>query len=200
MAYHLLTYFGSQFLEGEPRTIGWRIDERIPFRPGFVYIYCTWFPLLFIVPFLLNTYNSTLCCRYFIAMVLDLTISVVIYLLMPTTFQRPALTGKGLTQFAMRMVYGANHRFLNCAPSLHCSASLLFAMAVAYCTSMPPVLRIGIFLLALAIVASTVLVKQHVLVDVLTAIPTALFCWHIPAAFRLVPVVEAWIATWPAGA
>ena len=192
--FHIVTYFGSQFLEGEPRTVGWKIDDSIPFLPGFVYIYCSWFPLLLLVPLLLNVYDSALCGRYFAAMVFDLTISTVIYLLMPTTFERPEITAKGLTGFAMRTVYGANHRFLNCAPSLHCSAAMLFAICMAYCTAMPFALRGILFLLSLGIVASTVLVKQHVLVDVLTAIPTIALCWVLSGLPCITALIEKLLA------
>ena len=192
--FHLVTYFGSQFLEGEPRTVGWKIDARIPFCPGFVYIYCSWFPLLFFVPVLLNVYDCALCIRYFAAMVFDLAISTAIYLLVPTTFERPEITAKGLTGFAMRTVYGANHRFLNCAPSLHCSAAMLFAICMVCCGAMPFVLRGILFLLSLGIVASTVLVKQHVLVDVLTAIPTIAVCWLLSGLPCITALIEKLIA------
>ena len=192
--FHLVTYFGSQFLEGEPRTVGWKIDARIPFCPGFVYIYCSWFPLLFFVPVLLNVYDSALCGRYFAAMVFDLAVSTVIYLLVPTTFDRPEITAKGLTGFAIRKVYGANHRFLNCAPSLHCSAAMLFAICMVCCGAMPFVLRGILFLLSLGIVASTVLVKQHVLVDVLTAIPTIAVCWVLSGLPCITALIEKLIA------
>ena len=38
MVFHLVTYFGSQYLEGEPHTVGGALDERIPFHPGWMYI------------------------------------------------------------------------------------------------------------------------------------------------------------------
>mgnify|MGYP002466433545 FL=1 len=46
MVFHLVTYFGSQYLEGEPHTVGGALDERIPFHPGWIYIYSSWFVLL----------------------------------------------------------------------------------------------------------------------------------------------------------
>ena len=53
MVFHLVTYFGSQYLEGEPHTVGGALDERIPFHPGWIYIYSSWFVLLLGVPALL---------------------------------------------------------------------------------------------------------------------------------------------------
>ena len=53
MALHLFLYFGSQYWEGEPHTVGCRLDERIPVVPGFIYIYCSWFLMLVLVPLVL---------------------------------------------------------------------------------------------------------------------------------------------------
>lgn len=188
IAYHIITYFGSQFIEGSPHTVGWAIDNHIPFYPGFIYVYCSWFILLFIVPFVLNKFDTTSCYQYFIANIFDLTISTIVFLLFPTTFQRPTLSGKGLTYFFMRKVYGANHRFLNCAPSVHCSISFLFIIVMLRSTIIPPIIRIPVILLSFGIVISTMLVKQHVLLDVLTAIPVALISWLLSGLINITKI------------
>lgn len=129
MVFHLVTYFGSQYLEGEPHTVGGALDERIPFHPGWIYIYSSWFVLLLGVPALLNIVAPELCLKYMLAHSIDQLLSNIIYLIYPTTFERPVPPKKGLTGFVIGTVYGANHRFLNCAPSVHCSVSFLFAFA-----------------------------------------------------------------------
>lgn len=177
LAFHLFCYYGSQFVEGEPCVVGWKIDQKIPFVPGMIYIYSSWFALLFLIPLLLFRHDTMFCLRYFLAYVLDHVISTVAYLIWPTTFQRPEAGGKGLTLLVMKTVYSANHRFLNCAPSMHCTIAFLFLFAAVGCPGLVLALRIVIVILSLLIVASTVLVKQHVLLDVITAVPVALLCW-----------------------
>lgn len=177
MAIHLICYFGSQYLEGKPHAVGWKIDEKIPFVPELVYVYCSWFVLLFLVPFLLSRVDAALCMRFLIAYVLDHFISTACYLIYPTTFQRPAPAGRGLTLFGIKKVYSSNHRFLNCAPSMHCSGSFIILFAAVACSAFPLALQVFLAALCLAIVVSTLLVKQHVLVDVITAVPTAVVCW-----------------------
>ena len=139
MVFHLVLYFGSQYLEGEPHTVGGALDERIPFRPGWIYVYSSWFVLLLGVPLLLNVVAPELSLKY--------------------------------------TVYGANHRFLNCAPSVHCSVSFLFAFAALAAPVLPLWVRLLIIAWSLAIVASTMLVKQHMVIDAVTALPTAVVCW-----------------------
>lgn len=113
MVFHLVTYFGSQYLEGEPHTVGGSLDERIPFHPGWIYIYSSWFVLLLGVPALLNIVAPELCLKYMLAHSIDQLLSNIIYLIYPTTFERPVPPKKGLTGFVIGTVYGANHRFLN---------------------------------------------------------------------------------------
>ena len=185
LAWHQILYFGSQYLEGEPRTVGWPIDRKIPFVPGFVYVYCSWFFLLALVPGLLFLHDTALCARYFAANVLDLTVSTAAFVPGPTAFQRPALRVAVLTGGGPRTVYRCNHRFLNCAPSVHCSLSFLFLFSMLACPAVPAGARLGIGLLSLLIVCATMLVKQHVLLDAITALPTALACWFAAELFPL---------------
>ena len=177
MVFHLVTYFGSQYLEGEPHTVGGALDERIPFHPGWIYIYSSWFVLLLGVPALLNIVAPELCLKYMLAHSIDQLLSNIIYLIYPTTFERPVPPKKGLTGFVIGTVYGANHRFLNCAPSVHCSVSFLFAFAALAAPMLPLWLRLVIVVWSLAIVASTMLVKQHMVIDAVTALPAAAVCW-----------------------
>ena len=179
MTLHLFLYFGSQYWEGEPHTVGWRLDERIPVVPGFIYIYCSWFLMLVLVPLALYRADPVTALRYLLADVFDQFISFAVFMLYPTTFDRPAPAGKGLTHLLFRIVYGANHRFLNCIPSVHCSASMLFILAALRCPLLPGWQLAAIAIMALLIIVSTVLVKQHMLIDVLTAVPTAVLAWWL---------------------
>ena len=161
MVFHLVTYFGSQYLEGEPNTVGGSLDERIPFHPGWIYIYSSWFVLLLGVPALLNIVAPELCLKYMLAHSIDQLLSNIIYLIYPTTFERPVPPKKGLTGFVIGTVYGANHRFLNCAPSVHCSVSFLFAFAALAAPMLPLWLRLVIVVWSLAIVAARQAAHGH---------------------------------------
>ena len=129
------------------------------------------------VPALLNIVAPELCLKYMLAHSIDQLLSNIIYLIYPTTFERPVPPKKGLTGFVIGTVYGANHRFLNCAPSVHCSVSFLFAFAALAAPMLPLWLRLVIVVWSLAIVASTMLVKQHMVIDAVTALPAAAVCW-----------------------
>jgi len=80
MALHLFLYFGSQYWEGEPHTVGWRLDERIPVVPGFIYIYCSWFLMLVLVPLALYRADPVTALRYLLADVFDQFISFAVFM------------------------------------------------------------------------------------------------------------------------
>ena len=138
MVFHLVTYFGSQYLEGEPHTVGGSLDERIPFHPGWIYIYSSWFVLLLGVPALLNIVAPELCLKYMLAHSIDQLLSNIIYLIYPTTFERPVPPKKGLTGFVIGTVYGAplsqlraERALLGVVPLRICRARRAHAAAVA---------------------------------------------------------------------
>ena len=190
IAYHLILYYGVQYLEGKPRTVGWAVDQKIPYRPGFIYIYCSWFVALAAVPALLYLFSAETFVRYCIAYALNLTVSDLIFLFVPTTFTRPDAPQKGLTGFAVRTVYGANHRFLNCAPSVHCSMAMQMMLCALACPGCPGILKAAVSVWGALIVVSTLFVKQHVLLDALTAIPVALACWGASYLFNVPNLVQ----------
>lgn len=183
IGYHLLTYFGVQYLEGEPRTVGWKVDQRIPFTPKFVFCYISWFPALVVIPFLLYRYSDQFFLRYIVAYAADLTLSCIVFLCAPTTFVRPDVPKKGVDGFLLGVVYRGNHRFLNCAPSVHCSVSMVLGAFTVLCPGMPVFAKLIIMVWMTGIVCSTLFVKQHVLLDMLTAIPTAVICTALSFLF-----------------
>jgi len=176
-AFHFLSYFGCELLEKNPHTVGWKIDEKIPLLPGFIYIYISWIPMLALTPLLLFYFSDAVFIRYIIAWILDLILSCMIFLAYPTTFVHPKPSQKGLTGFVFKLVYSGSFRYLNSAPSLHCSMALLYIFSVCACPGLPLILKVILSAYSLLIICSTLFVKQHVLVDVVTAAPVAVICW-----------------------
>lgn len=113
-----------------------------------------------------------------------MAVSVVAYLAYPTTFQREKL-GQGRTERVLALVYKTSYRGVNCAPSLHCSTSMMVAFVAVATTQMPWWLRVISVLVSLATILATQFTKQHVLLDLLTAIPVAVVSLSIgfPLAF-----------------
>ena len=97
-------------------------------------------------------------------------LSVVCYLVYPTSFQRP-VPPDGFWGNFIKLVYHGSYRGLNCAPSLHCSSCFLVICVSFTCAGMSLWVRVFTVSIAIMIVLSTLTTKQHTLIDVLTAVP-----------------------------
>lgn len=104
-------------------------------------------------------------------MILEIILSVICYLIYPTTFDRPKCDNK-----LMNVIYKGSFRGVNCAPSLHCSSCYLVIYSAIKAISMPFYARIISIIVALGIVISTMTTKQHTIIDVLTAIALFMIC------------------------
>ena len=170
-----LLYFGVEAFEGKPHNVAKKIDGHIPFVPAFVYIYVLWFPLIFLFPLALFQANPMAYARYQTAILLDIALSLVCYLVYPTSFSRPEAPDT-VSGRAMKLVFRGSYKGLNCAPSMHCSMCYLVLHFVGATPGLPPAVAAIAVPVALGIVISTLFTKQHVLIDALTALPLAAVC------------------------
>ncbi len=180
----IILYFGSERFQHVFHNPQRRLDARIPRIPAFVYPYVLWFPLIVIFPIGLYYFSPGNWVALQIAWIFCVVVSVVAYLAYPTTFQREKL-GYGRTERVLALVYKTSYRGVNCAPSLHCSTSMMIAFVAVVTNQMPWWLRVISVLVSLAIILATQFTKQHVLLDLLTAIPVAVVSLSIgfPLAF-----------------
>ena len=180
----IILYFGSERFQHVFHNPQRRLDQHIPRIPAFVYPYVLWFPLIVIFPIGLYYFSPGNWVALQIAWIFCVVVSVVAYLAYPTTFQREKL-GQGRTERVLALVYKTSYRGVNCAPSLHCSTSMMIAFVAVVTNQMPWWLRVISVLVSLAIILATQFTKQHVLLDLLTAIPVAVVSLSIgfPLAF-----------------
>ena len=188
----IVLYFGCECFQKKFHDVLRPADAKIPFVEWTALIYVLWFPLIALLPLALYAAEPMAYARYFPAMALEVIVSVVCYLVYPTTFTRPTpsdtLAGK-----LMKMVYSGSFRGVNCAPSLHCSSCYLAIISAVTCAGMPMALRVLAIAVSAGIVISTMTTKQHTLLDALTAIPVALVCWLIGELLPATGLI-AWIA------
>lgn len=180
----IILYFGSERFQHVFHNPQRRLDQHIPRIPAFVYPYVLWFPLIVIFPIGLYYFSPGNWVALQIAWIFCVVVSVVAYLAYPTTFQREKL-GQGRTERVLALVYKTSYRGVNCAPSLHCSTSMMIAFVAVVTNQMPWWLRVISLLVSLAIILATQFTKQHVLLDLLTAIPVVVVSLSIgfPLAF-----------------
>ena len=168
--FQILLYFGCEFFQNKIHNVKRPVDDKIPFLPWTVLPYCFWFPLIAIYPLVVFQTDPYSYCGYLITMVIEIVLSVVCYLIYPTSFQRPVPPNSFWGNF-IKFVYHGSYRGLNCAPSLHCSSCFLVICVSFTCVGMNLWIRIFTISIAIMIVLSTLTTKQHTFIDVLTAVP-----------------------------
>lgn len=153
-------------------TAGWRhyqmalpLDAKIPFCAPFVVIYVLAFAQWVVGYVSVAREDRGLCCEMVAADVVAKLLCLVCFLVVPTTYTRPALTQGGVWEWVMGIIYRMDSP-VNLFPSIHCLESWLCGRYALRMTHAPRWYRVGMAVLAVLVCASTVLVKQHVLVDI----------------------------------
>ena len=157
----------TRLIQGSPYVVGSFIDDAIPFNIMAVIPYSSWYFLLFIVPYILYVKDRKNFIRYSLAYTLVVLISNVIFVLIPSTVVRPPVTGKNILELMARLIFWIDNPPLNCFPSLHCGISCLWFLYVTYSKETNNLEKLLISFISVLIMISTLVIKQHVLVDLI---------------------------------
>ena len=185
-ALQLLSYYATMFFTvGEPRVLSSALDDSIPMVPVFIWVYLLAFP--FWVWGLTRAYADSreLCVRVFTADALSKVVCIFAFILYPCTMVRPEPeTIRGIGAWAVKIIYALDggKNPMNLLPSMHCYLSVMVCIPMfTKWAKKPTGVRLKTFFCVFAamICASTLLVKQHVVVDVVTGIPLAFVCWWV---------------------
>lgn len=176
LAFQSICYFGCQYIQKNPRNVEGPRDERIPLKSGWIIAYITWFPLIALFPVVLYGYSQEVYNIHIYAVLINIVLSCIIYVAYPTTMRRPAVTGDGISDKLLRLVYRCDARGLNCCPSMHCSMCFLMMVSAVQAVLLPVCIKAVVIVLSSLIVVSTLFTKQHSVIDVKMALFMALLC------------------------
>lgn len=175
LVYYIGVYFSILKITAplEHYTLFSSWDLAIPLVPSFIYFYLQIY-FVVLIPSLVNE-NLTTYRRYFMAYILNMSITYVIFFLYPTTIPRPPISMDTFNQFGLMILY----RFdipMGCFPSLHVSMAALSALTVYHENR-----NLGLIVHAIAamIGLSTVFLQQHYIVDVVGGYAMAGFSYGV---------------------
>ena len=145
------------------------VDARVPFCEWFVIPYCLWYPFLVITGLYLLRRDRAAFRRYMLFLGSTFLLSELIWFLLPNGQDlRPAvLPRENLLTALIAGLYRVDTN-TNVFPSVHVLGSVGAALAVWDCRALSEkkLLRAGTAALAAVICLSTVLIKQHAVLDV----------------------------------
>ena len=159
---HLLTENASHV------SMGTALDESIPLIPGFIWIYVLAYLQWFIGYFVIARSSEDLCKTVFSGHLIAKSITILLFIILPTTIVRPAPTESGLTFDMLRWMYSIDSP-TNLFPSLHCLESWIVARGLMK-TNASKYAKTAMWLFSILVFMSFVFVKQHFIVDIIGGI------------------------------
>lgn len=140
------------------------IDDRIPFVPGFALAYVLWYPYLLLPAVYLYFKDAKAFVRFGVYFMISFSVSLFVCSVFPNGQDlRPADPGSGFFGWLVAQIYQVDTN-TNVLPSMHvvgCAGIFLAAFDSPYLKRA----RWPLLILGLLIIASTVLIKQHSLLD-----------------------------------
>lgn len=172
---YLVFYLGAKFvcMPYGPFDFATGLDQKVPFVPEFIYIYVGSYVFWIICFFIAATGDKENFYILVASVTLTYFICFLFYVFLPTTIIRPEVGSESFTMRLVDFIYKADTPALNLFPSMHCLASWLCFIAVRKMKNISPWVKTVVCIFALAVFASTQLVKQHYLADVFSGVALA---------------------------
>ncbi len=167
LAVHFIAFYGTKVINaGRPHAeLKLAADSLVPFCPPFILIYVLAFVQWIGCYALLIRRSPGVFRRVAMASTLSEILAFACFVLVPTTIQRPEITGSGLWERLTGLIYAADTP-VNLFPSLHCLQSWLCWRGFQLAPEVPKWYDRMCLVFTLLVCASTVLVKQHFLPDI----------------------------------
>ncbi|KAJ53835.1 membrane-associated phospholipid phosphatase [Clostridium tetanomorphum] len=159
------------------------IDKNIPFMKEFIIPYIMWYPYIFIIFLYLCLKNLNTYYRTLISLNIGLIICYITYFLFQTTVPRPHLYGNDIFIQLTKLIYRFDKPF-NCFPSIHVLTCYLMIKGINFQSNCNKFTKLFVYITSITIIISTLFVKQHVIMDLISAIALAELIFHIVGKFN----------------
>ena len=189
--FNCLVYSGSRMIAGGwyHHNIETGVDRSIPFVPEFLVIYFGCYLFWAVNYILIARQDRRSVYQFFTGDFISRCVCLVSFLAFPTTNTRPLITGSGLWNQAALWLYSIDAAD-NLFPSIHCLVSWFCYLGIRGRKEIPRWYQSVSMVIAILVFASTLLTKQHVIVDVAGGILLAEFCFFIGRKTDLYRIYE----------
>ncbi len=179
-AAYLLAFYFLEKRECDRVMLDMAADRAIPFLSGFIIPYTAWY--LFVPAVILAFAVFDRDGKEYRALAVSLASGCVLFIAVSYIFPnghslRPVLEGNGIFERAVMLLHSIDPP-TNILPSIHVYSSA--ACCIAVCKSNLPWSRSAVkplsLLLTCAIIVSTLFIKQHTIIDVVSALALNLIC------------------------
>lgn len=189
--FNCLVYSGSKVVAG-----GWyhhniesSLDLKLPFVPEFLVIYFGCYLFWALNYILIARQDRKSVYQFFTADFLSRCVCLVFFLAFPTTNTRPVITGRGFWNKAVLWLYSIDSAD-NLFPSIHCLVSWFCYLGIRKRKEIPLWYQRTSMIIAFFVFVSTLLTKQHVIIDVIAGAVLAQICFAIGKKTNLYKTYE----------
>jgi len=161
-----LLYIAISRISGETAYYNYYwIDTMIPVVTWFAYPYVSWMPILYLGFLYFAFVDRALYWRTVIIYNISIMICNAIFILFNTYVPRPEIEATDWATMLIQFVY-TNDAPLNCFPSIHCLTSYLLFIMINRHLNWHMAWRAAASIWLWLIIASTVFIKQHSIIDI----------------------------------
>ena len=167
-------YGGARLINGNRvhYILSLPLDDRVPLCEPFIIVYLLAFAQWAAGYLLAAGESRAVCRRVAVGDIIAKMVCFAVFLIIPTTLHRPEITGSGIFDRLTRMVYSMDAPD-NLLPSIHCLESWVCLRSSFWLRRVPRWYRPVNAVFTVLVCASTVLLKQHLLIDIPAGILTA---------------------------
>ncbi len=167
-------YYGTRVLNSGAYhyDLSTAVDDIIPFVPCAITVYVLWYLQIIIGFCLVARESREVCYEIFSSEAVAKIITAIIFIFLPTAMVRAEISGGGFFNFLTSLIYAADTPD-NLFPSIHCLESWLLLRGILKCSKVSKTFKICFGIFSILVFASVVLVKQHLFVDIPSAIIVA---------------------------
>ena len=171
---HGLVYYATRLVTQQLTHFDFSlpVDDAIPFIPAFSVVYALAYVQWTAGFIMIARENRELCYRVISGEIISKLICMALFLLVPTTMVRADIVSDGFFDTIVRSIYRLDAAD-NLFPSIHCLESWVCFRGAMQMKKVGPWYRYFTLLFSLLVFASTVLIKQHVAVDIIAGVLTA---------------------------
>lgn len=163
-------FFITRNLGLNAHLLGNNIDAAIPFNANFIYFYFIWYIFLYMVPVILYYKNKEGLKKYLVLATISSIILGITYLVYPTTMVRADFDVNNISTWLTNFIYKADEPVRNCFPSAHCIFAFLFIISTIKEKNISIIIKDIIIFASLMVLPTVLLIKQHVIADVIGAV------------------------------
>lgn len=163
-----LVYWGSKVITSDMYHYDFSIsiDRLLPFVDWMMIIYVLAYVAWITGFIVIGRESREVCYEVMTAEQIAKLLCLACFIVIPCTIVRPEITGTGFCSWLSRFIYSMDSPE-NLFPSIHCLENWICFRGAMKCKKVGKGYKATMFVAAILVFASTVLVKQHVFVDII---------------------------------